>query len=89
MGEGKFDSQSLQGKVISGIIRAVKKTGTKMVVIAGDVQLKECEYGRLGIIDAIALKKNDITTEYAIKNCKSLLKNAIYEFIKKWCQLSG
>jgi glycerate kinase len=85
-GEGRFDSQSLRGKVISGIVNAAKKTGVKVVVIAGDVQINKCEYNKVGVIDAIALKKTDMTIEYAIKNCRELLKNASCEFVNKYMQ---
>ena len=40
-GEGKFDSQSLRGKVVSGIAKRAKKQNKPVVVIAGDVR----EYG--------------------------------------------
>jgi len=85
-GEGKFDSQSLQGKVISGIIRSVRQTNadTKIVIIAGDVRLNKSEYGNLGIVDAIGLKNKEMTTEYAIRNCEKLLTHASHEFVKKY-----
>jgi glycerate kinase len=80
-GEGRFDSQSLNGKVISGIIKAAKQTNTKIAVIAGDVKLNKSEYENFGISAAVSLKKNDMTTEYAMRNCEKLLKKAAYEFI--------
>ena len=83
-GEGKFDTQSFQGKVISGIVQAAQQTKTKVVVIAGDIQLSKSEYGKFGIIDAIGLKKKDMSTEYAMQNSKKLLKSASYEFIQKY-----
>jgi len=78
-GEGKFDSQSLNGKVISGIVSAAKQTNTKIAVIAGDVRLNKPEYEKFGISAAIGLKKNNMTTEYAIQNCEKLLKQAAGE----------
>ena len=83
-GEGKFDAQSLDGKVISGIVEAAQQTKTKVVIIAGDIQLSKSEYGKFGIIDAIGLKKKDMSTEYAMQNSKKLLKSASYEFIQKY-----
>lgn len=40
-GEGKFDSQSLGGKVIDGISLRAKKQGVPVIVIAGDVKDEE------------------------------------------------
>ena len=73
-GEGKFDSQSLQGKVISGIVQIAQQTNPKVAVIAGDVQLSKAEYRKFGIVEAIGLKKKEMTTDYAMKHCQELLK---------------
>ena len=43
-GEGKLDSQSLDGKVISGIGRRAKKKQVPMVIVTG-----ECEKGLTGL----------------------------------------
>jgi len=40
-GEGKFDSQSLRGKAVSGIAKRAKKQNKPVIVIAGDTR----EYG--------------------------------------------
>ncbi len=84
-GEGKFDSQSLDGKVVSGIIKLAKQTDTKVAVIAGDVVLKESEYKEFDIDYAIGLKKANMTTEYAIGNSEELLKEATIEFVRCCC----
>jgi glycerate kinase len=82
-GEGKFDSQSLNGKVISGIVNLAKKTNTKVMVIAGDVILDKSVYRSFGIVDAIGLKEKNMTTEYAMLNCERLLKKASSKFAEK------
>ncbi|MHB0946605.1 MAG: glycerate kinase [Sedimentisphaerales bacterium] len=81
-GEGRFDNQSLGGKVISGIVRLARQTNTKVAVIAGDVQVSKSEYKKFGVIDAIGLKKNNMTTDYAMQNCVKLLMDAGREFVK-------
>ena len=80
--EGRFDNQSLGGKVISGIVRLAQQTNTKVAVIAGDVQVSKSEYKKFGVIDAIGLKKNNMTTDYAMQNCVKLLIDASREFVK-------
>jgi len=86
-GEGRFDSQSLQGKVVSGIVKAAKQTNTKVAVIAGDIQLNSVDYEKFGITDAVALKDTDMTIEYAMKNVEKLLKNKTRNFIQKQIKL--
>jgi len=81
-GEGRFDNQSLGGKVISGIVRLAQQTNTKVAVIAGDVQVSKSEYKKFGVIDAIGLKKDNMTTDYAMQNCVKLLIDASREFVK-------
>jgi glycerate 2-kinase len=79
-GEGRFDSQSLNGKVVSGIINAARQTNAKVAVIAGDVQLSRAEYEKFGVSCAIGLKKNNMTTEYAMNNSRKLLIDAVESF---------
>ena len=86
-GEGRFDGQSLQGKVVSGIVKAAKQTNTKVAVIAGDIQLNSVDYEKFGITDAVALKDTDMTIEYAMKNVEKLLKNKTRNFIQKQIKL--
>lgn len=81
-GEGKFDTQSLNGKVIADVVKAAQQTNIKVAVIAGDVQLSKSEYSKFDIIHAIGLKKHGMTTEYTMQNCEKLLKESSYEFTK-------
>lgn len=81
-GEGKFDSQSLNGKVVSGILQAAKATNTKVAVIAGEVQFGNEPCRESGIAVAIGLKKKEMTTEYAMENSEKLLKQSVSEFME-------
>ncbi|MHC4689328.1 MAG: glycerate kinase [Planctomycetota bacterium] len=83
-GEGKFDYQSLMGKVISGICRAAKKTNTKIAVIAGQISVDESECKKHGILSAIACKKENMSLNYAMENSESLLLEATREFANKY-----
>ncbi len=82
-GEGRFDGQSLRGKVVSGVLKCAQQTGAKTAVIAGEVLIEEPEYKKIGIADAIGLKKDGMTTAYAIENCENLLEKTAREFIKR------
>ena len=48
-GEGKLDSQSLQGKVISGIVAHARRAGVPVAVICGRVELAEEELHGIGV----------------------------------------
>ncbi len=48
-GEGRFDGQSLDGKVVSGLARLTRKHGKKIFVLAGSVAVDEQRYRSAGI----------------------------------------
>ncbi len=86
-GEGSFDQQSLRGKVVCGIARMALESHTRLAVLAGQVTLSKQEYQKLGIITAIGCRTNDMTLDYAMKNCRLLLHKAAQQFAKE--NLSG
>ena len=54
-GEGKFDAQSLNGKVVSGIARLCKQHEKKLWVICGVCEVNEQEWNMMGIERVIEL----------------------------------
>jgi glycerate kinase len=79
-GEGRFDSQSLRGKVVSGVTEAAKSSGTKVAVIAGRVELSEKQWRNFGITEAICLSDKTMNLAHAIAHTKSLLAEAARKF---------
>ncbi len=79
-GEGRFDHQSLRGKVIAGLAKAAKKTNTKVAVLAGQIQLKKNEYQEAGITQALPCMNNQMTLQHAIENAEDLLKTTAQQF---------
>jgi len=87
-GEGKFDTQSFSGNVVSGILDVCRPFQSNVAVIAGDVSVGKDEYQRLGITTAIPCKTEDMSTEHAIQNVHALLYNAAKNFAREYL-LSG
>jgi glycerate kinase len=79
-GEGSFDSQSLKGKVVSGIIKASRKTKTRVAVLAGRVKLSHKEYRKAGVTAAIDCSGENLPLDYAIRNARRLLFDAAEKF---------
>ncbi len=75
-GEGKFDEQSLQGKVVSGVTCLARKTGVKVAVLAGQVLLGESIYRPAGIAAAESCMTETDTLEDAIARAPALLASA-------------
>jgi glycerate 2-kinase len=54
-GEGRFDDQSLRGKVVSALANGAKAHGTPVLVLAGQVTLDEAALRTAGIMAAFAV----------------------------------
>ncbi len=82
-GEGKFDAQSLHGKVVSGIAELARGTKTKVGVIAGSVELDAKQWRQLGITDAVGIRTRQMSLDYALNHCKELLWERAVEFARR------
>lgn len=75
-GEGRFDEQSLRGKVVSGVARLAAEHKVKVGVLAGSVQIPE-ELGQHEGIDlALATMKPGMTLNEAMARAEELLASA-------------
>jgi glycerate 2-kinase len=79
-GEGRFDSQSLRGKVVSGVTRLARQAGAKVAVIAGQVALSADAYRAAGVETALATKPDSMPLDVAIANTESLMADAARRF---------
>ncbi|MFH1719095.1 MAG: glycerate kinase [Planctomycetota bacterium] len=79
-GEGSFDSQSLRGKVVSGVLQMARESNARLAVLAGMVNIPEDEYQRAGIEAAISCKTDEMSLDYALKNSRELLHAAAKRF---------
>ena len=83
-GEGSFDRQSLSGKVISGILKMARQTDTRVAVLAGQVNIPESEYRKIGISAAIAAKPDDMPLDEALRDSRTLLASATKRFANQY-----
>lgn len=82
-GEGSFDAQSLSGKVVSGLLEAVRGTRAKIAVIAGRVGLEPAEWRAAGIASARALAAGDVSAEEAMRDPATILRRRAAEFAEQ------
>ena len=82
-GEGCFDNQSLQGKVVFGVAKIATDKGAHIGVLAGSVNIDRQEYEKIGIIDAVAAQREGMTTAEAMADSEKLLARAARNFAKK------
>jgi len=81
-GEGAFDAQSLDGKVVSGVAAAARKCGARVVVFAGQVRVAAATYRRHGIAEAVALQPPGMPLAEAIQRTAELLRDAARQWIR-------
>ncbi len=75
-GEGRFDEQSLRGKVVSGIIRLAGKHAVKVAVIAGSVHVPESAWRREGIEVALSTVAPGMELDEAMASAERLLSSS-------------
>lgn len=80
-GEGKFDNQSLEGKVINGIVNIAKEKEARVIVIAGYSELEKSE----GIEKIFSCTDEILSIDELKKTCiVDLIKTTkrVYEYLK-------
>ncbi len=75
-GEGRFDFQSLHGKVVSGIARLAAVHGTRVGVLAGSVLVSKEEAALNGVHDFEGASPEAMPLETAMSRGAELLKGA-------------
>jgi glycerate kinase len=83
-GEGSFDRQSLSGKVISGMLKMARQTDTRVGIIAGQLNIPQAEYEKLGISGAVSAKPDRMPLAEALAKSRPLLASAAKHFAKKY-----
>ncbi|MGB6070830.1 MAG: glycerate kinase, partial [Rhodococcus sp. (in: high G+C Gram-positive bacteria)] len=73
-GEGKFDSQSLRGKLVTRIAAAGGATGLDTIVLAGQVTLTEDELDSAGISAAHSITEFAGSVELAMSDAANQLE---------------
>jgi glycerate 2-kinase len=72
-GEGRFDDQSLHGKVISALARGARAHGTPLVVLAGQVTLDGPNLAAAGVAGAFAIADYAGSVQRAIDDAAAQL----------------
>jgi glycerate kinase len=76
-GEGRFDEQSLQGKVVSGVLRRAARLGTRVAVVAGTVAMGRRCWQAAGIGDVEACAPEGMPVAEAMAQATALLREAV------------
>jgi glycerate kinase len=80
-GEGCFDEQSLQGKVVGTLARLAQKHNKRLRVVCGKSNMPESDLGALGIEDLVTLTALAGNEANAIANPESYLHEAVKKLL--------
>lgn len=83
-GEGRFDHQSMQGKVVSGILKLAKANDVRVGVIAGSVKVDEADALRHGLAFAWRTAPEETPLDEAIRNAPHDLEQTARRFAKQY-----
>lgn len=83
-GEGRLDEQSVQGKVVSGVLEAAAPHRVPVGVIAGDVLLDRHEWEKAGIRGVEKLIRPGMSVEQSMQQAAPLLAEAARRFCANW-----
>ncbi len=82
-GEGSFDTQSLDGKVVSGVAAAARQADVPAVVIAGRVKADPDDYQAHGIQAALATHDPDMPLDEVIRREPELLQETAANWLRE------
>jgi glycerate kinase len=77
-GEGRFDHQSMRGKVISGLLRMARPHGVKVGVIAGSNQVSESDCAAAGLAFAVSTSPEGTPFEVAKRTAEEDLEKTAH-----------
>lgn len=88
-GEGRFDWQSLRGKVVSGVGRACADLPTPVVVVAGQVDVGRREAQAAGIDGAYPLARGEADLAASLADPAATLRATVARLGRTWGPRAG
>ncbi|PTL39105.1 glycerate kinase [Alkalicoccus saliphilus] len=81
-GEGKLDSQTLDGKVINGVAQKAGSLGIPVVAVCGQLELSSEQMHKLGILAAFSLIKKSASLEEIIPRSSEWLTSLVENMMR-------
>ena len=88
-GEGRFDHQSLCGKVVSGVVREAISRGVRVGIIAGQVSLDAATRDEAGIASALSATPEGMPVHEAMDRAQDLARAAGRRFAEEVLSRGG
>ncbi|WP_425237430.1 glycerate kinase [Ulvibacterium sp.] len=81
-GEGKFDNQTLHGKLIKGVVDLGKNHEVPVIVVCGQTEVAAEKLTSLHITEILEIRDASKPLEYNMENAAALTEKAISTFFK-------
>jgi glycerate kinase len=81
-GEGRIDNQTLQGKLIAGIVRLAQEKHIPVIALCGSLQLTPNELKELGLTSAFSVVPGPVSLADAIANAADYLKQTMFQVMR-------
>lgn len=82
-GEGKFDHQTLHGKLINGVLNLGKSHDIPVLVFCGELDVDEKDLKNLGLAGVLEIKNATKSLAFNMQNASELLKKSVATFFQK------
>lgn len=83
-GEGRFDSQSLHGKVVQGVSVRASRKGVPIIVIAGDVDIDALNSDGTGITAVFSINNLALDFDTVKHRCRQDLSFVMDNIVRIW-----
>ncbi|NJB70562.1 glycerate kinase [Saonia flava] len=81
-GEGKIDGQTLNGKLIKGVVDMGKQHKIPVLGVCGKLDIDKKELFSLGLHDALEISEASKSLNYNMSHAPELIENAIYMYFQ-------
>ena len=81
-GEGKIDEQTLQGKLIQGVMELANSYDIPVLAVCGKLDVPLETLTSTGVQDVIEIGDPNQSLEYNMQNAKDLLQRRVYGYFK-------
>ncbi|NER09057.1 glycerate kinase [Muriicola jejuensis] len=82
-GEGAIDEQTLQGKLIHGVVLLGNKYRVPVLAICGKLDLAPGDIGKFGLEAILEIRDPRKPVQYSMENAAILIENSLSEYLRK------
>jgi glycerate 2-kinase len=81
-GEGKLDTQTLQGKTVAGVVHLAKSARKQVIAVAGQVSLNSAQIKKFGLSSAINIVPDQCTYQQSLHDPALWLRKTVVRALR-------